>query len=165
MVTLLSKVKYILQLGQAIGVVDKKFGKGKKNINEYIILAQDTLKSLAGIEKEINGYINEIEKIEDYGDKKLIFAIEQERKPAGFMNSVLGSIRGDIPEEHNMRSFQSDLLTIDFDKVQAIGDIMLINPRDIKKVNTEPQIPEGVTPNHETQPQTETQTQFNQERL
>ena len=73
-------LKYILQLGQAIGVVDKKFGKGKKNINEYIILAQDTLKSLAGIEKEINGYINEIEKIEDYGDKKLIFAIEQERK-------------------------------------------------------------------------------------
>ena len=97
--------------------------------------------------------------------KLQVRAIEQERKPAGFMNSVLGSIRGDIPEEHNMRSFQSDLLTIDFDKVQAIGDIMLINPRDIKKVNTEPQIPEGVTPNHETQPQTETQTQFNQERL
>ena len=95
--------------------------------------------------------------------KLQVRAIEQERKPAGFMNSVLGSIRGEMPEEHNMRSFQSDLLTIDFDKVQAIGDIMLINPRDIKKVNTEPQIPEGVTPNHETQPQTETQSQFNQQ--
>ena len=95
--------------------------------------------------------------------KLQVRAIEQERKPAGFMNSVLGSIRGEMPEENNMRSFQSDLLTIDFDKVQAIGDIMLINPRDIKKVNTEPQIPEGVTPNHETQPQTETQSQFNQQ--
>ena len=73
-------LKYILQLGQAIGAVDKKFGKGKKNINEYIALAQDTLKTLAGVEKEINGYINEIEKIEIFGDKKLIYSIEQERK-------------------------------------------------------------------------------------
>jgi DNA repair exonuclease SbcCD ATPase subunit len=73
-------MKYILQLGQAIGVVDKKFTKGKRNINEYIMLAQDTLKELANIEKEINGYINEIEKIEEFGDKKLIYAIEQERK-------------------------------------------------------------------------------------
>ena len=73
-------MKYILQLGQAIKVVDKKFNKGKRNVNEYIILAQDTLKELANIEKEINGYINEIEKIEEFGDKKLIFSIEQERK-------------------------------------------------------------------------------------
>ena len=38
------------------------------------------MKTLAEIEKEINGYINEIEKIEEFGDKKLIFSIEQERK-------------------------------------------------------------------------------------
>ena len=74
-------MKYIFQLGQAIGCVDKKFNKGKKNnISDYITLAQDTLKVLADIEKEINGYINEIEKIEIFGDKKLIYAIEQERK-------------------------------------------------------------------------------------
>ena len=73
-------MKYILQLGQAIGVLDKKFIKGKRNINEYISLAQDTLKKLADIEKEINGYINEIEKIEIFGDKKLIYSIEQDRK-------------------------------------------------------------------------------------
>ena len=73
-------MKYILQLGQAIKVVDKKFNKGKRNVNEYIILAQDTLKELANIEKEINGYINEIEKIEEFGDKKLIYSIEQDRK-------------------------------------------------------------------------------------
>ena len=98
--------------------------------------------------------------------KLQVRAIEQERKPAGFVNSFLGSIRGEVPEENNMRSFQNDLLTVDFDKVQAIGDIMLINPRDIKKVNPEPQIPEGAAPKQpETQPQNETQVQFDSERL
>ena len=93
-------------------------------------------------------------------------AIEQERKPAGFMNSFLGSIRGEVPEENDMRSFQNDVLTVDFDKVQAIGDIMLINPRDMKKVNAEPQIPEPVVPKQpETEPQNETQVQFDAERL
>ena len=99
--------------------------------------------------------------------KLQVRAIEQERKPVGFMNTVLGSIRGEVPEENNMRSFQNDLLTVDFDKVQAIGDIMLINPRDIKKVNPEPpQVPNEVDPKQtETQPQTETQVQFDAERL
>jgi len=73
-------MKYILQIGQSLGVADKKFNKGKRNINEYIMLAQDILTALAEKEKEINGYINEIEKIEEYGDKKLIYAIELERK-------------------------------------------------------------------------------------
>ena len=77
------------------------------------------------------------------------------------MNTILGSIRGEMPEETGMKSFQSDLLTVDFDKVQAIGDIMLINPRDMRKVNPEPQIPESVAPpNPETKPQGETQIQF-----
>ena len=77
------------------------------------------------------------------------------------MGQIFGSIRGESPEDHDMRSFQNDLLTVDFDKVQAIGDIMLINPRDIKKVNPEPQIPEAATPKQpETQPQNETQVQF-----
>jgi sporulation protein YlmC with PRC-barrel domain len=97
--------------------------------------------------------------------KLQVRAIEQQPKPAGFMNTVLGSIRREVPEENNMRSFQNDLLTVDFDKVQAIGDIMLINPRDIKKVSPEPQIPESVAPKTETQPQTETQVQFDAERL
>lgn len=98
--------------------------------------------------------------------KLQVRAIEQERKPAGFMNSFLGSIRGEMPEENDMRSFQNDVLTVDFDKVQAIGDIMLINPRDMKKVNAEPQIPEPVVPKQpETEPQNETQVQFDAERL
>ena len=97
--------------------------------------------------------------------KLQVRAIEQERKPAGFMNTVLGSIRGEMPEENNMRSFQNDLLTVDFDKVQAIGDIMLINPRDIKKVVPEPQIHDVAPKQPETQPQNETQVQFDAERL
>ena len=98
--------------------------------------------------------------------KLQVRAIEQQPKPAGFVNSFLGSIRGEMPEENDMRSFQNDLLTVDFDKVQAIGDIMLINPRDIKKVKPEPQIPEAVAPPApETQPQGETQVQFDPERL
>ena len=72
--------KYILELGQIIGVVDKKFSKNKKNINDFIVLTQDTLKILGKKEKEINSYINEIERIEEYGDKKLIHMIEMERK-------------------------------------------------------------------------------------
>ena len=98
--------------------------------------------------------------------KLQVRAIEQQPKPAGFMNSFLGSIRGEMPEDNNMRSFQSDLLTVDFDKVQAIGDIMLINPRDIKKVNPEPPVPEVAAPKPETpQPHVETQSQFDTERL
>ena len=93
--------------------------------------------------------------------KLQVRAIEQERKPTGVINTFLGSIRGEMPEENDMRSFQSDLLTVDFDKVQAIGDIMLINPRDIKKVAPEPQIPEAPAPKPpETQPQTEAQVKF-----
>ena len=98
--------------------------------------------------------------------KLQVRAIEQQPKPAGLSRSFMGMLRGESPEENEMRSFQNDLLTVDFDKVQAIGDIMLINPRDIKKVNPEPHIPEVQAPNPETsEPQVETQTQFDAERL
>ena len=98
--------------------------------------------------------------------KLQVRAIEQERKAVGFIDNLRGAIQGTAPEESNMRAFQNDLLTVDFDKVQAIGDIMLINPRDIKKVIPEPQIPEATVPNQpETQPQGETQSQFDAERF
>ncbi len=50
---------------------------------------------------------------------------------------------------------------------------MLINPRDIKKVNPEPPMPNTVAPNHapqqppkpETQPQFEDKPNFGSERL
>ena len=95
--------------------------------------------------------------------KLQVRAIEHERKPAGVINSFLGSIRGEVPEENDMKSFQDDVLTVDFDKVQAIGDIMLINPRDIRR-NQEPQVPDAVVPKQpETQPQKK-QVQFDAER-
>ena len=95
--------------------------------------------------------------------KLQVRTIEHERKPAGVINSFLGSIRGEVPEENDMKSFQDDVLTVDFDKVQAIGDIMLINPRDIRR-NQEPQVPDAVVPKQpETQPQ-EKQVQFDAER-
>lgn len=95
--------------------------------------------------------------------KLQVRAIEHERKPAGVINSFLGSIRGEVPEENDMKSFKDDVLTVDFDKVQAIGDIMLINPRDIRR-NQEPQVPDAVVPKQpETQPQ-EKQVQFDAER-
>ncbi len=73
-------LKYILELGETIGTVDKKFNKNKKTISDFVLLTQDTLKVLSEKEKEINGYINEIERIEEFGDKKLIQTIEMERK-------------------------------------------------------------------------------------
>ena len=98
--------------------------------------------------------------------KLQVRAIEQQPRSAGISKSFLDMIRGESPEETGMRSFQNDLLTVDFDKVQAIGDIMLINPRDMKKINPEPQIPQPVAPSApETQPQGETQVQFDTERL
>ena len=103
--------------------------------------------------------------------KLQVRAVEPERKQIGLLDNIKGAFQG-IPEENvGARSFQQDLLTVDFDKVQAIGDIMLINPRDIKKVNPEPPAPQPVaptpqqTPKPETQPQFESKPNFDSERL
>ena len=105
--------------------------------------------------------------------KLQVRAVEPERKQMGLIENIRGAFQG-VPEDNiGVRSFQNDLLTVDFDKVQAIGDIMLINPRDIKKVNPEPQVPNSVAPNHapqqtpnpETQPQFENKPNFDSERL
>lgn len=79
--------------------------------------------------------------------KLQVRAIEPEKKEMGLRGLLSNGFRM-MPDnqQEEVRSFRNDLLTIDFDKVQAIGDIMLINPRDIKKVKTEPPIPEAVTP-------------------
>ena len=45
--------------------------------------------------------------------KLQVRAIEQERRPTGFVNQFLGSIRGESPEDNDMRSFQNDVLTVD----------------------------------------------------
>lgn len=79
--------------------------------------------------------------------KLQVRAIEPEKKEMGLRGLLTNGFRM-MPDnqQEEVRSFKHDLLTIDFDKVQAIGDIMLINPRDIRKVKNEPPIPEAVTP-------------------
>lgn len=79
--------------------------------------------------------------------KLQVRAVEPEKKELGLRGLLSSGLRM-MPDsqQEEVRSFKHDLLTIDFDKVQAIGDIMLINPKDIKKVNTQQPIPEAVTP-------------------
>ncbi len=105
--------------------------------------------------------------------KLQVRAIEPERKSVGFMDTIRETFQGGIDEDIGTRSFQNDLLTVDFDKVQAIGDIMLINPKDIKKVNPEPTVPDSVSPkptpkkapSENTQSQFETNASFDVERI
>ena len=105
--------------------------------------------------------------------KLQVRAVEPEKKQVGLIDNIRGAFQGVPDDTVGARSFQQDLLTVDFDKVQAIGDIMLINPRDIKKVNPEPPAPQPVaptpvpqqTPNTETQPQFESKPDFDSERL
>lgn len=82
--------------------------------------------------------------------KLQVRAIEPEKKQVGIRDIMRRSFQF-VPEEEDsgVRSYRDDLLTIDFDKVQAIGDIMLINPRDIKKAIPQ-QPPEPVSPQTQT---------------
>ena len=124
--------------------------------------------------------INYVVKVEDIVlnirlgtiSKLQVRAVEPEKKQVGLIENIRGAFQG-VPEDNvGVRSYKNDLLTVDFDKVQAIGDIMLINPRDIKKVNPEPPAPETVAPSHapqppkaETQPQFDNKPNFESERL
>ncbi len=83
--------------------------------------------------------------------KLQVRAIEPEKKQIGFRDLMKRSFQVSPEEEHDVRSFKDDLLTIDFDKVQAIGDIMLINPRDIKKVRHNPPVSNPISPNQQPQ--------------
>ncbi|MCR5027114.1 MAG: PRC-barrel domain-containing protein [Methanobrevibacter sp.] len=103
--------------------------------------------------------------------KLQVRAVEPERKQISFIDNIRGAFQG-VPDDNvGVKSFQNELLTVDFDKVQAIADIMLINPRDIKKVNPEQPVPEPPapvsqqTPKPETQPQFENKPNFDSERL
>lgn len=65
--------------------------------------------------------------------KLQVRAIEPEKKQVGIKDIMRRGFQF-VPEDEGVRNYKDDLLTIDFDKVQAIGDIMLINPRDMRKV-------------------------------
>lgn len=95
--------------------------------------------------------------------KLQVRAIEHEKKQVGFIDALRGGFNMGPENEDSMRTFKNDLLTIDFDKVQAIGDIMLVNNRDIRKVKQEPQIPEAVVP-QPTSEQQEKETKVSEQK-
>ena len=96
--------------------------------------------------------------------KLQVRAIEPVKKEVGIRGFLTGSFKM-MPDNQQeaVNTYKNDVLTVDFDKVQAIGDIMLINSRDIKKVKPKhPPIPDAVTPNsnedqgrHEKKPRAE----------
>ena len=95
--------------------------------------------------------------------KLQVRAIEHEKKQVGFIDALRGGFNMGPENDDAVRTFKNDLLTIDFDKVQAIGDIMLVNNRDIRKVKQEPQIPEAVVP-QPTQEQPEKETKVSEQK-
>ena len=86
--------------------------------------------------------------------KLQVMALEPEKKQVGIKDIWRRGFQF-VPEEETVKNFKEDLLTIDFDKVQAIGDIMLINPKDIQKsVNPNiPQEPVDIIPQQVTGPE------------
>lgn len=74
-------------------------------------------------------------------------ALEPETKNVGFRDMFKSSFQL-APEEEPIRNFQEGLLSIDYDKVKAIGDIILIDSQDMKKPPRQPapgEVP--ITPN------------------
>ena len=75
--------------------------------------------------------------------KLQVKALEPENKEVGLRQIFKNGLQF-VPEENEMRSFQEGVLNIDFDKVRAIGDIMLIDPQDIGR--HAPDQPQGQVP-------------------
>ena len=59
-------------------------------------------------------------------------ALEPQNKTVGMIDMFRKSLEF-VPEEDEMRTFQEGVLNVEFDKVRAIGDIMLIDPKDIQR--------------------------------
>lgn len=75
-------------------------------------------------------------------------AVEPEKKSVGLRDMFKSGLQF-ASEEEPVRSFQEGLMNIDFDKVKAIGDIILINPQDIKKPVQQLPGEATITPNQE----------------
>jgi sporulation protein YlmC with PRC-barrel domain len=73
--------------------------------------------------------------------KLQVKALEPENKNVGIRDIFRNGLQF-VPEENEMRAFQEGVLNVDFDKVRAIGDIMLIDPQDIERQAPSPsQVP------------------------
>jgi len=64
--------------------------------------------------------------------KLQVMALEQENKEVS-ITEVMKNIFQGSPDDNDLRVFQEGLLNVDYDKVKAIGDIMLIDPQDLGK--------------------------------
>jgi len=64
--------------------------------------------------------------------KLQVKAIEPENKNVRIRDILKTGLQF-VPEENEMRILQEGVLNVDFEKVRAIGDIMLIDPQDIRR--------------------------------
>ncbi|KZX16274.1 PRC-barrel domain protein [Methanobrevibacter cuticularis] len=69
--------------------------------------------------------------------KLQVRSLEPENKNVGFREIVKKGLQF-VPEENEIRTFQEGLLNVDYDKVRAIGDIMLIDPQVIQNQTPQP---------------------------
>jgi len=60
-----------------------------------------------------------------------VMALEQEKKDLSIKDALINSIKIVPDDIDELRPFKEGLLNVDFDKVKAIGDIMLIDPQDL----------------------------------
>jgi len=82
--------------------------------------------------------------------KLQVKALEPENKNVGIRDIFTTGFKF-VPEENEMRAFQEGVLNVDFEKVRAIGDIMLIDPQDIRR-------PVPAQSQSQTSPQQQVQT-------
>ena len=59
-------------------------------------------------------------------------ALEPEKKDVSITEVFKNSLKI-VPDEDELRPFQEGLLNVDYDKIKAIGDIILIDPKDLGK--------------------------------
>ncbi|MDR3291210.1 MAG: PRC-barrel domain-containing protein [Methanobrevibacter sp.] len=61
-----------------------------------------------------------------------------EKKDVGIMDMIKTNFQLIPDENHNNKAYSNELFDIEYDKVKAIGDIMLIDPRNLTSTSQEP---------------------------
>lgn len=69
--------------------------------------------------------------------KLQVKALEPDNKDVGIRDIFKKGLQF-VPEENEMRTFQEGVFNVDYDKVKAIGDIMLIDPAVVPQRASEP---------------------------
>lgn len=65
--------------------------------------------------------------------KLQVNAVDHEEKDIGFTDFVKKGFQ--IPDDDEIRPYQEGLIDVDYDKVRAIGDIILIDSKETKEEN------------------------------